>query len=127
MKQRLTTFPPPELKKYSFLETYTFLYSVYTDLLLSQLWEELKIHQLPSNRSIIQGISPQNHKTFYVYPCSLEESISIKKICELYNEVWNILGEDKQTLLLGIVSPDSTIVYYKINNGLIKPRKNDED
>ncbi|CCJ29380.1 unnamed protein product [Pneumocystis jirovecii] len=114
MKQRLTTFPPPELKKYSFLETYTFLYSVYTDLLLSQLWEELKIHQLPSNRSIIQGISPQNHKTFYVYPCSLEE-------------IWNILGEDKQTLLLGIVSPDSTIVYYKINNGLIKPRKNDED
>ncbi|KAG5520095.1 hypothetical protein PMAC_001171 [Pneumocystis sp. 'macacae'] len=112
MKQHLTTFPPTELKK---------------DLLLSQLWEELKIYQLPSNRSIIQGVSPQSHKTFYVYPCSLEERVSIKKICKLYDEVWDILGKDKQTLLLGIVSSDSTIVYYKMSNGLVKPRKNDED
>ncbi|KTW30661.1 hypothetical protein T552_00376 [Pneumocystis carinii B80] len=126
MEQHILTFPPKELTKYSSLDTYGLLYSVYTDLLLSQFWLELKIHCLPSNRSIIEGISPQNHKTTYVYPCSYEENVSIRKLSELYEEFRNI-REDEQPLLLGIVSPDSTIVYYKMNEGLAKPRKNDED
>ncbi|KAG4305106.1 hypothetical protein PORY_001276 [Pneumocystis oryctolagi] len=127
MEQRLSTFPPPELTKYSLFKTYGFLYSVYTDLLLSQLWLELKIHHLPSNKLIIQGTSPQNNKTFYVYPCSLEEHVSVKSFYQLYDELQNILEENKHTLLLGIVNSDSTIVYYKISNDLVKPRKNNDD
>ncbi|EMR11463.1 hypothetical protein PNEG_00479 [Pneumocystis murina B123] len=126
MEQHILTFPPKELTKYSFLETYGLLYSVYTDLLLSQFWLKLKIHCLPSNRSIIEGISPQNHKTLYVYPCSYKENVSIEKLNKLYQEFRNIRNED-EPLLLGIVSSDSTIVYYKMNEGLVKPRRNDED
>ncbi|KAG4301731.1 hypothetical protein PCANB_001796 [Pneumocystis canis] len=127
MKQQFSGFPPPELTKHSSLETYSLLYYVYTDLLLSQLWLKLKIYCLPSNRSIIQGTSPQNYKIFYVYPCSLEECVSVKSLCELYDEIRSVIGKNEQTLLLGIVSPDSTIVYYKMSDGLLKPRKNDED
>ncbi|EPY52077.1 tRNA-splicing endonuclease subunit Sen15 [Schizosaccharomyces cryophilus OY26] len=129
------------------LATYPFfgaLKAVETDLRLGQQWDELKIHMLKmyseKERPLLSGIPKTGllqKKLQYVFPVLLQETISIKTLTAIFDSMKKqnlLLVQDERGLsgkesyiYLGIVCSDSTVVYYKVTDGLMKPRQNDEN
>jgi len=67
----------------------------------------------------------------YVLPVDLREKWSVRKMAEVFDAMpegyWgvNAKGEiRKKRLLLAVVSDDSTVVYYFVHDGIVKPRQN---
>lgn len=96
------------------------MYQVYNDILYAQQWTEVQVLDAPRvKRAIISGIkSEQTHRSF-IAPCGLDESLSIHWISEVFQE---LPASDEPDVYLGIVSDDSSIVYYKISPGIVKPK-----
>ncbi|EJT98832.1 hypothetical protein DACRYDRAFT_118593 [Dacryopinax primogenitus] len=93
------------------------LIQAYSDLLFTQHWTELTLLDLPVGRVAISGHKPTEQGAKLVLPCSLDESLSLHWL----SQVFAALGPQVPELYLGIVSPDSSIVYYKISKGIVKP------
>ncbi|CAE46913.1 putative tRNA-splicing endonuclease subunit sen15 [Schizosaccharomyces pombe] len=123
---------------------YGILRAVETDLRLGQRWCELKVHvldiDLKTKRPLLSGIPVNGQlkdKLQYVLPLYLQETISIEFLSSVFDSMKKLslplvkdargLSGDEFFLYLGIMCSDSTIVYYKITDGLIKPRQNDEE
>ncbi|EMD31440.1 tRNA-splicing endonuclease subunit Sen15 [Gelatoporia subvermispora B] len=93
------------------------LFQTYNDLKLAQQWSDLEVLDLPScSRGALRGKRPQMDDTLYVIPCSLPEAISTGWLYEAFKE----LGSPPH-VYLAINAEDSSIVYYKISPGIVKP------
>ncbi|KAI1796013.1 tRNA intron endonuclease [Ganoderma leucocontextum] len=93
------------------------LFHTYNDLKLAQQWTDLELIELPRcSRCAIRGRRPQSGHLLHVVPCSLSESLSTDWIRTTFDEL-----EGPPDVYLAINTEDSSIVYYKISPGIVKP------
>ncbi|KAG8986515.1 hypothetical protein FRB90_003955 [Tulasnella sp. 427] len=103
------------------------LFQTYNDLTLAQKWTNVSIVDIPAlKRAAIRGDIPappealgqdSSPQSRIVVPCSLSEDLSIEWINTVFENVSPPPGE----VYMGIVSDDSSIVYYKLSKGMVKP------
>lgn len=122
-------WPPVDLtthKTYLPRDTYGNLYAVYSDVVLAQSWTDVKIHTLGNELCpVISGKRPSGPPdTRFVWPTRAEHSTSIHRLDTLFKCVHSRLDTNMKKLYLGIVHTDSTVVYYTLNEGLVKPTVN---
>ncbi|TFK71296.1 hypothetical protein BDN72DRAFT_837902 [Pluteus cervinus] len=92
------------------------LFQVYNDIKYSQQWEQIELVELEScNRVGIKGRKPGVETSLYVVPCSLPESISFGWLSSAFASF------PSSSIYLAITSEDSSVVYYKISQGIVKP------
>lgn len=67
----------------------------------------------------------------FVLPVDLREKWSPRKMAEVFDALpegfWGLDGKGvvrRKRLLMGVVSEDSTVVYYFVHDGIVKPRQN---
>ncbi|EPT05158.1 hypothetical protein FOMPIDRAFT_1045220 [Fomitopsis schrenkii] len=93
------------------------LFQTYNDLKLAQQWTGIEVVDLTScSRAALRGRRPKSDDILHVIPCSLSESLSIGWLHDAFRE----LGGPPQ-IYLAINTDDSSIVYYKISSGIVKP------
>ena len=62
-------------------------------------------------------------ETEWVLPTHIEEKWTIQRLCEVFEGV--PAGEEgRKRVLLATVGQDSTVVYYILHEGIVKPRQN---
>ncbi|KAI0731961.1 tRNA intron endonuclease [Fomitopsis betulina] len=84
---------------------------------IAQQWTGIEVVDLTScSRAALRGRRPKSDDILLVIPCSLSESLSIAWLHEAFRE----LGGPPQ-IYLAINTDDSSIVYYKISSGIVKP------
>ncbi|KAK6204931.1 tRNA-splicing endonuclease subunit Sen15 [Scheffersomyces amazonensis] len=109
------------------------------NLIHYNLWTDVKIYETLSSSSssgivspILSGISPTTKETEWVVCKSLDKSdaqLSTQEIeswfvqIEKINVKWHAYQRPKK-IIIAIVNDDSTVVYYNIHDGLVKPRQN---
>ncbi|KAJ4479101.1 tRNA intron endonuclease [Lentinula aciculospora] len=97
------------------------LFQTYNDILLGQQWRDVQVIDLGScGRGALQGRRPKTATDadllLHVVPCSLAESISLAWIQNIFTALTN-----PPSIYLAVVSDDSSIVYYKLSSGIVKP------
>ncbi|EJF65727.1 hypothetical protein DICSQDRAFT_77448 [Dichomitus squalens LYAD-421 SS1] len=93
------------------------LFQTYNDLKLGQQWTGLELVELSGcSRCAIRGRRPQQVDLLHVVPCSLSESLSTDWIRTTFKEL-----DGPSHVYLAINTEDSSIVYYKISPGIVKP------
>ncbi|TDL17857.1 hypothetical protein BD410DRAFT_816364 [Rickenella mellea] len=93
------------------------LFQTYNDLLLAQQWEDLQVIDLPScSRGAFRGRKPSTETVFSVVPCAMTETLSPSWLASAFEDLGN-----PPELYLAITTEDSSIVYYKISRGIVKP------
>ncbi|KZO97180.1 hypothetical protein CALVIDRAFT_597885 [Calocera viscosa TUFC12733] len=106
----------PLLTKYP--ATAASLYQAYNDLLHAQQWTDLQVVDVPkAGRGIVRGVKPKEDSPKLVVPCDLNESLSLGWL----SEVFDTISPPPEEVYLGIVSSDSSIVYYRISRGIVTP------
>ncbi|KAF8580135.1 hypothetical protein K439DRAFT_1357948, partial [Ramaria rubella] len=93
------------------------LFQVYNDLLHTQRWVGLEVQALPvCGRIALKGNRPDSKIIHLVVPCYLSESLCLDWIVSVFHEL-----NDASEIHLAIVSDDSSIVYYRVSKGIVKP------
>jgi tRNA-splicing endonuclease subunit Sen15, fungi type len=95
------------------------LFQTYNDLVHAQQWTAVETIDLaPCSRGALKGYRPNaaNDDLLFVVPCSLAETLSAAWIRAAFSG----LGSP-ELLYLAIASEDSSVVYYKISQGIVKP------
>ncbi|KAJ4472918.1 tRNA intron endonuclease [Lentinula edodes] len=97
------------------------LFQTYNDILLAQQWRDVQVIDLARcKRGAIQGRRPRTAADadllLHIVPCSLAESISLAWIQDVFAALAN-----PPSIYLAVVSDDSSIVYYKLSSGIVKP------
>ncbi|OSD01654.1 hypothetical protein PYCCODRAFT_1478383 [Trametes coccinea BRFM310] len=93
------------------------LFQTYNDLKLAQQWTDLEVIEIPGcSRCALRGRRPNAEDLLSVVPCSLSESLSTDWIRTTFQD----LGGPPH-VYLAINTEDSSIVYYKISPGIVKP------
>jgi len=91
------------------------LFQVYNDILYAQQWREVAVENLPLlSRAIIKGKKTGQR---IVIPCSLADQLSI----DWFNTVFSSQTPVPDQIWVGIVADDSSLVYYKLSKGMVKP------
>jgi len=89
-----------------------------SDLKFSQKWLEVEAVDLEkAGRIVISGRKDAQEPLRIVAPCSLSESLSIQWLNAIFDEV----SPPPTEIYLGITSEDSSIVYYRLSKGIVKP------
>ncbi|GBE84848.1 Probable tRNA-splicing endonuclease subunit [Sparassis crispa] len=93
------------------------LFQTYNDLLYAQQWTDLEVLELKTcSRGALRGRRPRADPLLCVVPCLLSESLSISWLQSAFEE----LGQPSE-IYLGINAQDSSVVYYKLSPGIVKP------
>ncbi|KAF9074454.1 tRNA intron endonuclease [Rhodocollybia butyracea] len=98
------------------------LFQTYNDLKLAQQWRDVEVKDLGQvcKRGGIQGRRPKTaadaDSLLHVVPCALAESISMVWLKDVFEALGN-----PSSIYLAVVSDDSSIVYYKLSSGIVKP------
>jgi len=93
------------------------VFQAYNDLLYAQQWKDLEVVDLPKcSRCGFRGRKPETDVILSVVPCSLSESFSLSWIYSAFEE----FGSPEE-VYIAITAEDSSIVYYKISQGIVKP------
>ncbi|KAG8996450.1 hypothetical protein FRB94_008281 [Tulasnella sp. JGI-2019a] len=93
-------------------------FQAYSDLKFSQKWLDIEAVDLAkARRLVIKGRKDANEPLRIVAPCSLGESLSIQWLNAIFEEV----SPSPMEIYLGITSDDSSIVYYRLSKGMVKP------
>ncbi|KAI0670519.1 tRNA intron endonuclease [Trametes maxima] len=93
------------------------LFQTYNDLKLAQQWSDLEVIEVPGcSRYALRGRRPNTDVVLNVVPCSLSESLSTDWIRTTFREL-----NSPAHVYLAINTEDSSIVYYKISPGIVKP------
>ncbi|KZT73864.1 hypothetical protein DAEQUDRAFT_702864 [Daedalea quercina L-15889] len=93
------------------------LFQTFNDLKLAQQWTDLEVVDLAScSRGALRGRRPRTEEVLCVIPCSLSESLSLAWLQDAFHEL-----ESPSQIYLAINTEDSSIVYYKISPGIVKP------
>ncbi|KAF8445596.1 tRNA intron endonuclease [Boletus edulis BED1] len=104
------------------------LFQTFNDVTLAHKWTDIQVLELPQcGRGAIKGLRPsltagEPSSTCVVVPCGLAESISTSWIRDAFAALDTQLADAPETLFVAICSGDSSIVYYKISKGIIKPQ-----
>jgi len=103
------------------------LFQTFNDVTLSQKWVDVDVLELPEcGRVAIKGLRPsltgdEPPSPCVVVPCGLAESLSTSWIRDVFAEL-----DEQQTapesFFIAFCSEDSSIVYYKITKGIMKPQ-----
>ncbi|OJA10567.1 hypothetical protein AZE42_03147 [Rhizopogon vesiculosus] len=99
------------------------LFQVYNDLTLAQRWSDVQVLDLTAcGRAAIKGKRPttdtdQGPSTCVVVPCSLSESISTSWLRAAFTS----LEPSGTEIYVAITTEDTSTVYYKISQGIVKP------
>jgi len=94
-------------------------YQAYNDIIHGQQWSDVQLIDAPCvERAIISGKRQEQTVQSFVIPCGLDEMLSINWISEAFKD---LPVSENSDVYLGIVSDDSSIVYYKISLGIVKP------
>ena len=124
----IRSWPPEDITKYKSILPeidYGTLYSVYADLNLAQAWKDVDLHPLSGHlRPLVSGVHNVKSGRRYVYPLCFDESTSIKELETLFTTIEADVPANPRQLLLGIVHVDSSVVYYVLNDGIVKPTVN---
>ncbi|KAF8322591.1 hypothetical protein DL93DRAFT_2162719 [Clavulina sp. PMI_390] len=84
----------------------------------AQQWIDVTVEDLPAlSRGILKGKKSAEEGTRIVVPCSLAENLSI----EWLNTVFANQDPTPMEIWVGIVADDSSLVYYKLSKGIVKP------
>jgi tRNA-splicing endonuclease subunit Sen15 len=123
---------------------------VHTHLSESADWTSVLTHVSPNfPRPLLSGIPPApvyvdpdadpnspptteaQTQREWVLPVDLREKWSPRKMAEVFDAMpvgdWGVDTEGtlrKKRLLLAVVAEDSTVVYYFVHDGIVKPRQN---
>ncbi|KAF8610329.1 hypothetical protein BDV93DRAFT_13209 [Ceratobasidium sp. AG-I] len=92
------------------------IYQAYSDITYGQQWSDVQVIDAPRIQRII--ISGKRQEQSFVIPCGLDETLSMNWISEAFEGLPISSSSD---VYLGIVSDDSSVVYYKITPGIVKP------
>lgn len=107
---------------------------VQNNLLYQHLWNDVTEFELNLKNgdilTLCKGVPsdklhPDDEKADveYILPVKTESKWTISR----WNDVFDSLGDKEgkliRRIIMAMVTIDSTVVYYFINNGLIKPRK----
>lgn len=100
------------------------LFQTYVDLKYAARWRALDVHDTASfgkpGWAILVGEAPDTNQTRQVVvPLLLEQTVDTHMFTELFAH----LPPDAVTshILLAMMSNDSTVVYYKLSQGMVKP------
>jgi len=94
------------------------LFQVYNDILYAQQWREVAVENLALlSRAIIKGKKTEQEDQRIVIPCSLADQLSI----DWLNAVFSSQTPVPDQIWIGIVADDSSLVYYKLSRGMVKP------
>ncbi|KAK0194311.1 tRNA intron endonuclease [Armillaria mellea] len=108
----------PLLSKYP--KTSGSLFLVYNDVVHAQSWRDVESVDLGEQcpRGAIKGRRPNtdSNDPVYVVPCALAETVSYAWLQSAFKSL-----SDPSEIYLGITADDSSIVYYKISSGIVKP------
>jgi tRNA-splicing endonuclease subunit Sen15 len=111
-------------------------------------WVSLKVHQTTSRRPLIRGLPPrrlyihpddqiaalerekatgepldQTPESEWVLAVHPEEKWSMRGFSEIFDSIEHE-GPREKRLVLATVHKDSTVVYYLMHEGMVKPRQN---
>jgi len=85
---------------------------------IGQGWKDVQVLDLETcSRPALRGNRPGTGASAYVLPCWLSENLSMS----LINNAFEDMG-DVSELYMAITAEDSSIVYYKLSKGLVKPQ-----
>ncbi|KAF8339968.1 tRNA intron endonuclease [Cantharellus anzutake] len=94
------------------------LFQAYNDILYAQQWIDVEVKDISeAGRAVISGKISAEDISRVVVPCSLAETFTIDWLKKLYIHC----SPQTREFLLAIVSDDSSLVYYKISKGIVKP------
>ncbi|KAI7874840.1 hypothetical protein K492DRAFT_174080, partial [Lichtheimia hyalospora FSU 10163] len=99
------------------------------DLVLAKLWENVKVYPVESlQTSILVGHEPDTpcEQQLVILPILQEKTISMNRLAYYFKALRaagfvNQQDQPLSKLTLAIIAPDSTIVYYHIQPGLVPP------
>ncbi|KAK0205281.1 Sen15 protein-domain-containing protein [Desarmillaria ectypa] len=90
------------------------------DTIAAQSWKDVESVDLGEQcpRGAIKGrrSNADSDEPVYVVPCSLAETVSYAWLQSAFKSL-----SDPSEIYLGITAEDSSIVYYKISSGIVKP------
>jgi len=94
------------------------VFQTYSDIMFVQQWADVNVVEIPElSRPVITGRNAADEHTRIVVPCSLSENLSI----EWLNDVFRNCSPTPNEIWIGIVGDDSSMVYYKLSKGIVKP------
>lgn len=112
----------------------------YTDLTHAARWETLTAVDLGAQKQArlekvsgsgwagLIGRRPGGKKLEAVVPCHIADTLSTSFFDEVYCALSTLSSSEErfadlesEHILLAVLSPDSTVVYYKLAKGLVKP------
>ncbi|RIB25883.1 tRNA-splicing endonuclease subunit Sen15 [Gigaspora rosea] len=109
------------------------LSQVYLDLTTAKSWVEVKVKDIePLQRCILLGrTSKSDAKMIIIIPCASTEIWTIEKITQLFSQLRKVPSllldcdpNNIKSITLAIAFPDSTVVYYKVHDGINPPSDN---
>jgi tRNA-splicing endonuclease subunit Sen15 len=121
-----TTSPPPAPDPHHL----DVLQIVHTHLLHQADWQSLTTHASPPlPRPLISGIPPESSHREWVLPVNLREKWAVRKWAEFFDALPEQIGSGGEgggpkKVVMGVVSDDSTVVYYVVHDGIVKPKQN---
>jgi len=94
------------------------LFQTYNDLSLGQGWKDVQVLDLQTcSRPALKGVRPGVDECLYVLPCWRSENLTMSLILCAFEDMGDV-----QELYMAITAEDSSIVYYKLSRGLVKPQ-----
>jgi len=92
-------------------------FQAYNDVVFVQQWTDVEVVELETcQRGAIKGRKHDTETTLHVVPCTLAETVSFSWLKSAFEGLSN-----PPEIYLAITSEDSSIVYYKISLGIVKP------
>lgn len=124
--------------------------SIVTNLLDQHDWTDVQIHNLPScPRTLVRGLPPKRlylhpddqiaalaeeratgqrpkHEPVHewVLPLRLAETWSLQNFAGVFDALDKPADGREKRIMLAILHNDSTVVYYFMQEGMVKPRQN---
>ncbi|WFC95805.1 hypothetical protein MBRA1_002459 [Malassezia brasiliensis] len=107
------------------------LFQTYVDLRYAASWRDLRVIEIVRDASgdarafgargwaLICGTAPQTTQPQAVLPMSIEQTFDTAMFSSVFAQLPNDVAASH--LLLAMMSSDSTVVYYKLSQGLVKP------
>lgn len=98
---------------------------VYLELCERKHWFDVQIHHCESlKRTFITGKPRKKAKKEVILPVSIDTECNIKEMKKIVKDISSCCQDivaENPGVILGICESDSSIVYYKIFDGLVQP------
>lgn len=70
------------------------------------------------------GHPPELTERQWVVPRAMDPDIGLDEMDSWFGDVARVSGSRPPKVVVGLVNDDSTVVYYDVHDGIIKPRQN---